>query len=66
MITVNEGDILTLKKKHPCGSDRFEVIRAGADIRLKCAGCGRLLLLPRRQVEKGLKSVFPAAQGDDV
>lgn len=64
MITVNEGDILTLKKMHPCGSDRFEVIRAGADIRLKCTGCGKLLLLQRRQVEKGLKSLLPAAPGE--
>ena len=56
MIELHEGDILTLKKAHPCGADRFEVIRTGADVRLKCAGCGKLLLLPRRQVEKGLKA----------
>ena len=55
MFIINEGDILTLKKVHPCGSDRFEVIRAGADIRLKCLGCGRLILLPRRSIEKSLK-----------
>ena len=57
MIELHEGDILTLKKAHPCGADRFEVIRTGADVRLKCAGCGKLLLLPRRQVEKGLKTI---------
>ena len=55
MFIINEGDVLTLKKTHPCGSDRFEVIRAGADIRLKCLGCGRLILLPRRSIEKSLK-----------
>ena len=55
MFIINEGDILTLKKVHPCGSDRFEVIRAGADIRLKCLGCGRVILLPRRSIEKSLK-----------
>ncbi len=63
MIVLNEGDILTLKKAHPCGADRFEVIRAGADVRLKCTGCGRLLLLPRRQVEKSLRNVPQKAEG---
>lgn len=63
MIELHEGDILTLKKAHPCGADRFEVIRAGADVRLKCAGCGKLLLLPRRQVEKGLKAITKKAEG---
>ena len=63
MIILNEGDILTLKKAHPCGVDRFEVIRAGAYVRLKCTGCGRLLLLPRRQVEKSLRNVTQKAEG---
>ena len=56
MIELHEGDVLTLKKAHPCGSDRFEVIRAGADVRLKCTGCGKTILLPRRQVENGMKT----------
>ena len=55
MIELHEGDVLRLKKAHPCGSDRFEVIRAGADVRLKCLGCSKLILLPRRTVEKGLR-----------
>ena len=63
MITINEGDVLTLKKTHPCGSDRFEVVRAGADVRLKCLGCGRLLLLSRRNVEKGLRGISSADNG---
>ncbi len=63
MITINEGDILTLKKPHPCGADHFEVVRAGADVRLKCTGCGKILLLQRRQVEKGLKELTKKAEG---
>ena len=55
MILLNEGDVLSLKKAHPCGSDRFEVVRAGSDVRLKCLGCGKLILLPRHAVEKSLK-----------
>ncbi len=62
MISLSEGDVITLKKPHPCGADRFEVVRAGADVRLKCTGCGKLLLLPRRQVEKGLKTISKEAE----
>ena len=46
------GDRLTLKKPHPCGSFEWEVLRVGADFRLKCAGCGHQIMSPRSQVEK--------------
>ena len=46
------GDILEMKKEHPCGSRRFTVMRVGSDIRLICCGCGRDLTLPREKVEK--------------
>jgi hypothetical protein len=49
------GDLLELKKGHPCGANRWEVIRLGADIKLKCAGCGRLVMLPRDRVERRIK-----------
>ena len=52
------GDILLMKKKHPCGSDRFKVIRGGSDTRLVCEGCGRDLELPREKIEKSVKRVF--------
>jgi hypothetical protein len=48
-------DIVRLKKPHPCGSTDWEVIRLGADIRLKCQGCGRSILLSRREVAKRMK-----------
>jgi hypothetical protein len=48
-------DIVRLKKPHPCGSTDWEVIRLGADIRLKCHGCGRSILLSRREVAKRMK-----------
>lgn len=51
------GDIVQMKKRHPCGSDRWEILRVGMDFRLKCLGCGRLVLLPRPKFEKGLKKV---------
>lgn len=41
------GDIITMKKQHPCGSFNFEVIRVGADVKIKCIGCGRIVMIPR-------------------
>lgn len=49
------GDVLELRKPHPCGSHTWTVTGLGADIRLKCVGCGRRVLLPRRTLEKRVK-----------
>lgn len=54
-IQLKLGDVLELKKGHPCGENRWEVVRLGADIKLKCCGCGRLVMLPRSRVERRLK-----------
>lgn len=54
---IKTGQILKLKKKHPCGSFEWEVLRIGADFRLKCLGCGHQVMLPRTQVEKNIKSI---------
>ena len=51
------GDIVTLKKPHPCGSKEFEVIRLGADIKIKCVGCGRIVMIPRLKFQKDAKKV---------
>ena len=51
------GDIVKLKKKHPCGSFEWEILRVGADFRLKCIGCGHQIMLPRKQVEKNTKDL---------
>lgn len=49
------GEILLLKKKHPCGENSWELIRVGADLKLRCRGCGHLLILPRRRLGKLLQ-----------
>jgi hypothetical protein len=49
------GDVVHLRKPHPCGSHDWTVVRLGADIGLRCHGCGRRVLLPRRDLEKRLK-----------
>lgn len=51
------GDTVKLKKPHPCGSFEWEILRVGADFRLKCTGCGHQVMLPRRQVEKNTKAL---------
>ena len=51
------GDIVKLKKQHPCGSQEWEILRVGADFRLKCSGCGHLFMLARRIVEKITKDL---------
>ncbi len=55
------GDIVKLKKKHPCGSQEWEILRVGADFRLKCTGCGHQVMMPRRQVEKSMRELRNAA-----
>lgn len=51
------GDVVRLKKKHPCGASGWEILRVGMDFRLKCTGCGHQIMLPRRQVEKNTKEI---------
>ncbi len=57
---IQVGDVLKLKKAHPCGSREWEVLRIGADFRLKCLGCGHQIMTPRRQVEKNVKEILPS------
>ena len=54
------GDIVKLKKQHPCGSSEWEILRVGADFRLKCTGCGHQIMIARKLVEKKYQR---AAQG---
>lgn len=56
-MNINVGDILTLKKKHPCGSEQWKVTRIGADFKIVCQGCGHELMLPRSKVEKSIKKI---------
>lgn len=52
------GDIVEMKKTHPCGSSAWEIIRLGADIKIKCIGCGRIIMLPRLKFEKGIRKIM--------
>lgn len=55
------GDIIRMKKPHPCGSQEWEVLRTGADFRLKCMGCGHQIMVPRRLVEKNTRKITKKA-----
>lgn len=52
------NDIVKMKKSHPCGEDRFEVIRTGMDIKIKCLKCGHIIMLPYEQFIKKVKKVL--------
>ncbi|MBR4050106.1 MAG: DUF951 domain-containing protein [Clostridia bacterium] len=54
---VRTGDILYMKKPHPCGSNTFEVLRTGMDFRLRCTGCGREIMVVRSKAEKSIKRI---------
>ena len=52
------GDIVRMRKTHPCGSDQWEITRTGIDFRLKCLGCAHYVLLPRPKFEKAVKEIL--------
>ena len=52
------GQIVKMKKKHPCGEDRWMIVRIGMDFRIKCTKCNRSILIPRQKFEKMVKSIL--------
>lgn len=58
LIGLQAGDILRLRKPHPCGSTDWVVTRLGADIGIKCLGCGRHVLVPRRELARRAKKIL--------
>lgn len=55
---IHVGDVLELKKTHPCGSREWLVLRVGMDFKLRCRGCGHELMIPRSKAEKSVKKVI--------
>ena len=54
----NIGTVVTLKKGHPCGTNEWEIIRTGADFKLKCKGCGRVVMVPRKTSANSVKKIL--------
>jgi hypothetical protein len=60
--SVTVGDEVELRKPHACGTNRWVIVRPGADVRLRCTGCGHTVLLPRDQFNRALRKVVKRAQ----
>lgn len=60
---IQVGDVITLKKEHPCGSKDWLVLRVGMDFKIRCVGCRHELMLPRSKVEKNVRRV---TRGDET
>lgn len=65
MVKLELGDTVILKKPHPCGSARFSVVRVGADYKLKCLGCGHVVMLDSTKAEKRIKHIDTAAASEE-
>ncbi len=60
ILRISVGDILELKKQHPCGNRRFAVLRVGSEVRVRCQGCGRDMVMDRIKLEKAVRRLYPA------
>lgn len=61
-LKLNIGDIVQLKKQHPCGENKWEIMRTGIDFRIKCLGCQRQVWLPRRELERKIKKIISSRE----
>ena len=55
----NVGDVVRMKKPHPCGSSNWEITRTGMDFGLRCSGCGHHVMIPRTKFVKAVREVLP-------
>lgn len=55
------GDVIKMKKPHPCGSNQWKILRTGIDFRLECVGCGRQVMVTRKMVEKNFRGMVENA-----
>ena len=58
-VTFHIGDVVVMKKAHPCGRNQWEITRTGMDFGMKCCGCGHFVMIPRVKFEKAVKSIVP-------
>ena len=64
VVALAVGDTVQMRKKHPCGSELFTVLRVGSDVRIRCLGCQRDLTLERVKLEMAIRKVIPGGKGD--
>ena len=58
------GDVVKMKKSHPCGSDEWEILRVGMDFGIKCCGCGHFVMMPRPKFEKMVRAIVRLPRDD--
>ncbi len=63
VIEIRLGDVVRLRKKHPCGSYEWQVVRLGADIGIRCLGCNRKVLMPRSIFQRRIKAFVKKGEG---
>lgn len=61
ILDLQVGDIIKMKKPHPCGANEWEILRTGMDFRLKCEGCGHQVMVSRKLVEKNFRGIVKKA-----
>ena len=61
-MNINVGDVIQMKKNHPCGANTFTVTRIGMDFKICCSGCGHEVMLPRKTVEKNIKKIIASGE----
>ncbi len=65
ILKLTVGDVVRTRKAHPCGSDQWEIVRLGADVRIRCVGCGRSVLMPRVKLERRIRRFVRRAAPPD-
>ncbi len=65
IIPIKVGDILELKKPHPCGEKHFRVMRTGSEVRILCVGCGRDMTFERVKLERAVRRLIPGTPEHD-
>ncbi|MBO4733209.1 MAG: DUF951 domain-containing protein [Clostridia bacterium] len=63
---IGVGDIVKMKKQHPCGCDTFRITRIGMDFKLVCTGCGREVMIPRKAAQKAIKKIITGNGEENV
>ena len=65
-LDVKVGDILVMKKNHPCGENKFLVLRSGMDFRIRCLNCKREMLVPRNKIERNIKNIIRDTEDEGI
>ncbi len=65
-MNVNVGDVLVMKKNHPCGCNRFLVLRSGMDFKLRCENCGHEVMVARSKAEKNIRQIIPSQESKEA